>query len=634
MIYYLKKYWLQHIALIIYVIALLYIIPKHEPWEDEAQAWLLARDSGLVELLFKNIGYEGHPGLWHVILMIPSRLLEYSSFGYISFFFSLIGVFLILYYSSFPLWVKLIIPFTYFIFYQYSVVARCYSLILPLLGFIALLYREKNNKIYLFVFFVSLLANVSLHGFIIALALMFVHFVDVISFWKNIDKADRKTQLFAFVIFAIVCLFVVLQVYPPDDLYFSHKGFSFSFNHFLDLGLKIIGEVFSGNLWLSYFVIVIFLIWFYLQRQILFFVLSNIAMLLLFSIYYNFWHQGVLYLIWIFTLWLSFSENKGRLQSSLFRKVIKILMLVSTGIVCVFNTYWSLIIYKNEIKMNYGAGKEISTFIKENGLENKFIYATNFWSLSILPYFEKNIFRTPSYKDGKSYWVWTKQTYYPEENQVIISKKPDLIIFSRPEMFSCPSNIDGYKFVNNFFGNVLWKDSIKEVNDYRMFLKESMKFFIIPEITKPFLQSLNTFENNITDWNYNAEMLSAEVKYSGKKSNIVNEFSLGFECNLDSVLLKNNFNSLIISSNAYCYFTDKTSALLVVSIETENKAYIWEGIEIEKYIKAYSNWWPVRNEITIDRNKIKAKSKLKIYIWNPDKQKGYVDNFDVKIFLL
>ena len=71
MIYYLKKYWSQHIALIIYVIALLYIIPKHEPWEDEAQAWLLARDSGLVELLFKNIGYEGHPGLWHVILMIP-----------------------------------------------------------------------------------------------------------------------------------------------------------------------------------------------------------------------------------------------------------------------------------------------------------------------------------------------------------------------------------------------------------------------------------------------------------------------------------------------------------------------------------------------------------------------------------
>lgn len=52
---------------------------------------------------------------------------------------------------------------------------------------------------------------------------------------------------------------------------------------------------------------------------------------------------------------------------------------------------------------------------------------------------------------------------------------------------------------------------------------------------------------------------------------------------------------------------------------------------MNKFIKAYSNWWPVRFEISIDLKEIKPGSKLKIYVWNIDKQKAFIDNFNVEI---
>src|SRR5689334_1095494 len=47
---------------------------SHGMWRDELQAWLIARDSASVGDLFFNLRYEGHPGLWHILLWLLSRL--------------------------------------------------------------------------------------------------------------------------------------------------------------------------------------------------------------------------------------------------------------------------------------------------------------------------------------------------------------------------------------------------------------------------------------------------------------------------------------------------------------------------------------------------------------------------------
>jgi len=52
-------------------------ITHHEPWADEAQAWLLSRDLGYRYLVFHQIAYEGHPPC-------GSRSFGWQTIGFIS----------------------------------------------------------------------------------------------------------------------------------------------------------------------------------------------------------------------------------------------------------------------------------------------------------------------------------------------------------------------------------------------------------------------------------------------------------------------------------------------------------------------------------------------------------------------
>ena len=47
---------------------------RHEMFGDEAQAWLIARDSRNLLELAQHLRYEGHPALWYVLLYLPAHL--------------------------------------------------------------------------------------------------------------------------------------------------------------------------------------------------------------------------------------------------------------------------------------------------------------------------------------------------------------------------------------------------------------------------------------------------------------------------------------------------------------------------------------------------------------------------------
>lgn len=65
---------LHCIVFIAYVTVTVTVSCFHEPWFDEAQAWLIARDCSWKELLTVRTHYEGHPPLWWMLLAIPAKL--------------------------------------------------------------------------------------------------------------------------------------------------------------------------------------------------------------------------------------------------------------------------------------------------------------------------------------------------------------------------------------------------------------------------------------------------------------------------------------------------------------------------------------------------------------------------------
>ena len=72
--HWLSPHRLHCIVLAAYVIVVATVMCFHEPWFDEAQAWLIARDCSWREMILERPHYEGHPPLWWMMLAIPAKL--------------------------------------------------------------------------------------------------------------------------------------------------------------------------------------------------------------------------------------------------------------------------------------------------------------------------------------------------------------------------------------------------------------------------------------------------------------------------------------------------------------------------------------------------------------------------------
>ena len=108
-----------------------FTIHYHEKWADEAQAWLIARDLPLSTIWFHELRYEGSPGLWHTILWIAQHVFHapYGAIGYIGLAGATAGAALLIFKAPFPRYIRWPLAFTYFMVYQYAVIARPYKLL-------------------------------------------------------------------------------------------------------------------------------------------------------------------------------------------------------------------------------------------------------------------------------------------------------------------------------------------------------------------------------------------------------------------------------------------------------------------------------------------------------------------------
>lgn len=144
------------------------------------------------------------------------------------------------------------------------------------------------------------------------------------------------------------------------------------------------------------------------------------------------------------------------------------------------------------------------------------------------------------------------------------------------------------------------------------------------------ISSLNDFESSAVYWDLNGNEITETQKFDGQKALKLNEFSSVFAFPLDSLPL-DQFGKILISSRVYCNFSEKTKANLVFSVENEKGSYYWQGQPVDQFVKAYANWWPAKFERVIKTSEIKKGSILKVYVWNIDKQEGFIDHFEVSI---
>lgn len=117
------------VVLVIYALFLAFLLLRHEPWRDELQAWLIARDSHNLRELWENTRYEGHPLLWHFLLFLAARIWPHpASFQVLHFLVALTVAALLLFRAPFPFGLRLGLIFSYFFLFEYGAISRNYAL--------------------------------------------------------------------------------------------------------------------------------------------------------------------------------------------------------------------------------------------------------------------------------------------------------------------------------------------------------------------------------------------------------------------------------------------------------------------------------------------------------------------------
>lgn len=199
-----KKNRVALIVFAIYLVVTFVAVLFHENWEDEAQAWLTARDCTPIELIGR-MSMEGHFMPWYLILMPFAKLgSPYQTMNIISWLITASAAWLMLKHLPCKFYKRVIFIFMLPMAYLYPVISRCYCL-LPLGTILAIMfYKDRLKRPLRYLFSILIIANVHTYTFGFALVMGVEFLMDWIKQRKTFSK--RQNRLIIYGVVGIITL--------------------------------------------------------------------------------------------------------------------------------------------------------------------------------------------------------------------------------------------------------------------------------------------------------------------------------------------------------------------------------------------------------------------------------------------
>ena len=430
-----KLWFLKHVRTLIfiaYMAVVVVVMCFHEPWFDEAQSWLIARDSSFADLLTLRPHYEGHPPLWTLLLSIPAKTgipYEIGLKGVQILCTALLGGWLI-FRAPFSKLAVFLLPFTYFLCFQYGVTSRPYALLCMALFMVAHYWKQSDSKpsdTWKLALSLVLLCAISAYG--IALAAGFaLAWIWRVAKSAGIRKAfaevfSNVNRLVSWIILALVGIASIICIWPASNAFASRETFdgNSSLTQFLSfifvmpsesMFTQFAGDVSLRRLTLSVpsaiiCVIISILIWAFAIRiayrrgMLVSLILPYLTFAAIATQYFTLHHVGIVFAFFISQLWMCIAckpleskdmptiifrlfkaENKNTNktensnENSNSKSASKSVgSKVIAGIITVVLLYpslvWNAYSCVNDIRFDYSGSRALAQFIKQNHAENK-----------------------------------------------------------------------------------------------------------------------------------------------------------------------------------------------------------------------------------------------------------------------
>ena len=362
----------------------------HEPFSDEAQAYLIARDASLFDIITDVARAEGHPLLWYIWLKIWLLFkIDYSYISFASLIPSFLGVWLFIKKAPFPPLVLYLFPLTYFIFYQYSIVARGYSFLLLFISLAAIYYPKRKEHPWLYIIILMLLGQIEIYTFILAGGIF------ALGLYEDWKAKEVNIKIVSMMI--IYAALVITMLFPDlNNQYLSYISIPqvITVNTIRTLTCGLITSIcfdFNEPIYLIFgatYFFALFIELFNIYRKETIFLLLPI---IFFSCYaYKLWHSGLVILIMMLGIWLNPEKKLSR--------ELKALIILLFGIQLI----WSIKAFITDKNEHYSVGKDVSDFLVVRNIPLSRVQRLQFSTTSFCPYYNDK---------SCSYWDWHKYSY-------------------------------------------------------------------------------------------------------------------------------------------------------------------------------------------------------------------------------
>jgi hypothetical protein len=536
-----KKSYEQHLntlILLAYAAALILVMVHHEPWFDEAQSWLIARDATVWDLVSNITHYEGHPPIWHLLLMPLAKNHVPFEWGVksVNFIFAVASMGVLVFKSPFPRLIRFTLPFSYFLFYQYGVISRPYSLMM--LGFMlaAWFYKSRNSRPYRFTAALTLLCCSSAYGIVIVFGICLIWLYENIAPLSNdsLQAFMRSKILYSLLFLLLLNVLFLSMIYPypntfgtqivqknpfilrlaymlfiaPADAVCTLSYFDTSIN--VHLNSQVITSGFLAlflNLFLIYFTRI--------QNKLSLFLLPYALLALFGSIVYFYTHHiGIITSFYVFLFWCCLDNAPTHIVIPSIKHTlaprIQHKKLLRAGILTLaFAVYaiplsWSIASSYHDLKLNYGTGREISTLIKANNLDQLRIFVSwyktepteiqaayadynHFKGLPAMAYFDHNIFRNFNFGCNRETYLNHKIDNEGQALKELRMKGYPDILYGDVDLsfiFGSETSMRDYQLLRATYGNTIWKNRTIEYRESIFIRRDLVKDYPQLDILK------------------------------------------------------------------------------------------------------------------------------------------------------
>ncbi len=150
-------------------------------------------------------------------------------------------------------------------------------------------------------------------------------------------------------------------------------------------------------------------------------------------------------------------------------------------------------------------------------------------------------------------------------------------------------------------------------------------------VGKLLLQSTYGYESAEKYWQTNSDLLVSQPVHHGSFAEKSGEYSATFRLPIDS-LQRMAGESLYVACQVFTRFEGSTTAEFVASVDDSSGVLLRKAVAANTFQSAFSNWWPVKMEFEIKPEQLGPEATLSIYLYNPDRQAAFTDDFSVEIY--